>query len=91
MADSGLSPSRKSLDPGRLEHLAVSRTGLVFDPVSGLSFTVNTTGLTILELLQSGVSTEEVAHRLTEIYAVTLESATAAVAGFSQQLAQSIP
>ncbi|MBF0436149.1 MAG: PqqD family protein [Magnetococcales bacterium] len=91
MTDPGLSASRKSLDPGRLDHLAVSRTGLVFDPVSGLSFTVNTTGLTILELLQSGASMEEVARRLTEIYAVTLDSATASVAGFSQQLAQNIP
>lgn len=91
MSDFSPLQSQKSLELGRLENLAVSRTGLVFDPQSGLGFTVNDTGLAILELLRSGASTEEVATKLMEVYAVTLEMATEAVAGFHRQLAKNLP
>lgn len=39
-------------DANSLQRLAVSESGFVFDPVSGHSFTVNETGLTILRALQ---------------------------------------
>ena len=39
-------------DAKSLERLAVSESGFVFDPVSGHSFTVNETGLSILRTLQ---------------------------------------
>ena len=39
-------------DAKSLERLAVSESGFVFDPVSGHSFTVNETGLSILRALQ---------------------------------------
>ena len=35
-----------------LSRLALSESGFVFDPVTGNSFTVNTTGLSILRMLQ---------------------------------------
>jgi hypothetical protein len=35
-----------------LSRLALSDSGFVFDPVTGNSFTVNTSGLSILRLLQ---------------------------------------
>jgi hypothetical protein len=39
-------------DANSLQRLAISESGFVFDPVSGHSFTVNETGLTILRALQ---------------------------------------
>ena len=38
----------------RLETLAISPTGFVFDPRSGATFTVNATGRTIIEALREG-------------------------------------
>jgi hypothetical protein len=38
----------------RLESLAISPTGFVFDPRSGATFTVNATGRTIIEALRDG-------------------------------------
>jgi hypothetical protein len=44
----------------KLQELAISDTGFVFDPVSGYSFTVNQTGLFILRCLKEGLSTDEI-------------------------------
>ena len=38
----------------RLASLAISPTGFVFDPRSGATFTVNSTGRTIIEALRDG-------------------------------------
>ena len=59
-----------------LERLAVSESGFVFDPVSGHSFSVNETGLTILRALLASRDLDRLRQRLGETYeidATTLE------------------
>jgi len=50
----------------RLNQLALNDEGFIFDPSTGESFTVNTTGLFILNLLKQGKSLEEIAQALNE-------------------------
>jgi hypothetical protein len=52
MAPSSIGEQELLPDAKCLERLAVSESGFVFDPVSGHSFTVNETGLSILRTLQ---------------------------------------
>ncbi len=51
-----VSQPRKSMLPSadRLQHLAISESGFIFDPISGHSFSVNETGILIIRLLQQG-------------------------------------
>jgi len=51
-----VSQARKSTLPSadRLQQLAISESGFIFDPVSGHSFSVNETGIIIVRLLQQG-------------------------------------
>jgi PqqD family protein of HPr-rel-A system len=53
-----------TIEPLRLRELAVSDSGFVFDPMTGHTFTVNGSGLSILRLLKDGVEETEVANRL---------------------------
>lgn len=49
------------MDAGeRLRNLAVSATGFLFDPVTGLTFSVNATGRAVLDLLKQGRDAEGV-------------------------------
>ena len=52
MAPSSIGEQELLPDAKSLERLAVSESGFVFDPVSGHSFTLNETGLSILRALQ---------------------------------------
>jgi PqqD family protein of HPr-rel-A system len=52
----------------RLLDLALSDTGFVFDPTTGHNFTVNPTGLQILQWLKTGIAMDEIARRLTESF-----------------------
>lgn len=55
------------MDAGeRLRNLAVSDTGFLFDPVTGLTFSVNATGRAILDLLKQGRDAEGVKAGLAE-------------------------
>lgn len=51
-----------------IHRLALSESGFVFDPVSGLSFTVNETGLDILRQLQLNPSTQHIHDFLQQHY-----------------------
>lgn len=53
-------------DRKRLLDLALSDTGFAFDPYSGSTFTVNQTGLCVLNALKEGLSIEAVALRVEE-------------------------
>ena len=57
----------------RLSQLAVSAEGFVFDPTSGESYTVNSSGLLILNGLRENKSPEVIAQELAVDYEVTLE------------------
>jgi len=47
-----------------LKDLAISESGFVFDPVTGATFTVNATGLAILQALRAGKERREVQAEL---------------------------
>lgn len=59
-----------AIQAARLREIAVSDSGFVFDPSTGHTFTVNPSGLCILQWLKEGVEPEVVAQRLTERFEV---------------------
>jgi PqqD family protein of HPr-rel-A system len=56
------------LDPVALNRLAISDSGFVFDPGTGHSFTVNETGLLLLQRLKDAPNTAALVDRLAEEY-----------------------
>jgi PqqD family protein of HPr-rel-A system len=48
----------------RIKDIAINDTGFVFDPYSGGTFTVNSTGLIIVRSLRDGQAEEEIVARL---------------------------
>jgi PqqD family protein of HPr-rel-A system len=49
-----------------LRDLALSDSGFVFDPMTGHSFTVNATGLCVLQGLKEGKTPEAIVQKLAE-------------------------
>ena len=70
----------------RLRSLALNPDGFAFDPTTGESFTVNTTGLAILEGLREGLTHEGLTGRLVERFEVTPEDASRDVDDFLDHL-----
>jgi hypothetical protein len=70
----------------RLAQLALSDTGFVFDPRSGLSFSANDTGLAALRLLRRGESLEAAADILSRDFEVEPREARAGLDIFITQL-----
>lgn len=54
----------------RIAGLAISETGFVFDPRSGLSFSANATAITALRELQRGASAAAITNALREQFEV---------------------
>ena len=54
----------------QLMDLALSDTGFVFDPFTGATFTVNPTGLCVLQALKEGLGRHEIDARLKERFDV---------------------
>ena len=52
------------------KNIALSESGFIFNPATGDSFSVNSIGLTILELLKAGVPVDEVKEKLKKTYQV---------------------
>lgn len=69
-----------------LRRLALSDSGFVFDPVNGDSFTVNTTGLTVLRLLKDGHSLGDILDQVSELYNVESRRAERDILDFIIQL-----
>ncbi len=59
-----------AIQAAHLRELAVSDSGFVFDPSTGHTFTVNPSGLRILQWLKEGAEPESVAQRLAEQFEV---------------------
>jgi hypothetical protein len=55
----------------KLKDLAVSESGFVFDPYSGATFSVNASGLCLLEGLKEGLDREGLLGRLEERFDTT--------------------
>ncbi len=53
-------------DSKTLADLAISDTGFVFDPIVGTTFSVNPTGLCVLQSLKEGLHLDAIARRLSE-------------------------
>jgi PqqD family protein of HPr-rel-A system len=52
----------------QLRDLALSDSGFVFDPMTGHSFTVNATGLCVLQGLKQGLNPEKIVQRLADTF-----------------------
>ena len=70
----------------RLHALAISETGFIFDPQTGQSFTVNQTGLFVLNGFKKGKDSETVSHDLADACSVPIELAQSSVEAFILQL-----
>jgi len=53
-----------------LRRLAVSETGFIFDPGTGMTYHVNVTGRFLLQQLQAGLSLDRIEHALQEAFEV---------------------
>jgi PqqD family protein of HPr-rel-A system len=70
----------------RLQHLAINNEGFVFDPTTGESFTVNPSGLTILNSLKENKSIDSVIADLKASYDFIPEEIERDVNDFLSQL-----
>ena len=70
----------------RIRSLALNEDGFAFDPTTGESFTMNPTGLVVLEGLREGLAPDDIANRLVERFQAQPEEATRDVADFMDHL-----
>ena len=66
----------------RLSILAINSEGFIFDPTTGDSFTVNPTGLFILNSLRDGKSPEEISETLSSEFEDTPEEVLKDISDF---------
>ena len=71
-----------------LKDLALSDTGFVFDPYSGATFTVNASGLCILQGLREGLSRGDVRERMLQRFDVLSQDLERDISDFIQLLRQ---
>jgi hypothetical protein len=76
---------RTIMDISRIEMLAISDTGFIFDPRTGHSYTVNATGLTVINELKRGASAAVALQRL-QVDFDCPQSASADVRAFADAL-----
>ena len=70
----------------RLTMLAINDEGFVFDPCSGESYIVNSTGLSILKALKGNLKDEDILAVLCNEFDVITEDALADIADFKNSL-----
>jgi len=70
----------------KLSRLAINEEGFVFDPQTGESFTVNTSGGVVIKLLAKGMTNDEAATELADTYDIKLNEAHSDVRDFVDQL-----
>jgi PqqD family protein of HPr-rel-A system len=70
----------------RLKGLALSETGFLFDPVTGLTYTLNRTGVFILQKMREGKSPEEIVKALVENFEVEEDVAREDLTSFLEEL-----
>lgn len=70
----------------RLKNLAISENGFIFDPQTGQSYTVNTTGYSILQYLKQELPVGEVTERIMDEYEVSRAEAERDVIDFQEAL-----
>ena len=70
----------------RLRSLALNPDGFAFDPTTGESFTLNATGLAILEGLREGLTHEQITARVAERFQVSADDASRDLDDFMDHL-----
>lgn len=70
----------------KLASLHMADSGFVFDPYTGLTYSLNETGAEILRWLRSGVAVADLGSRLAEEYDVPAATAEADAREFYDQL-----
>jgi hypothetical protein len=70
----------------RLRSLALNPDGFAFDPTTGESFTLNATGLAVVEGLREGLTPEQLTARLVERFEVSPLDASRDVDDFLDHL-----
>ena len=70
----------------RIRALALNPDGFAFDPTTGESFTLNPTGLRVLEGLRDGLTPEQISSSLTEEFDIPESEANRDVADFMDHL-----
>lgn len=73
-----------------LRRIAVSESGFVFDPVTGNSYSVNETGLSLLRLMQQGLATDAIVSELCGRYEVSEQDAERDVLDFADQFGRAL-
>ncbi len=76
---------------GRIDSLAISHNGFVFDPVSGQSFTANETALALLQCLQRTQRVCDVVASMDKMFHVEQSQCLRALSRFIQQLQRALP
>jgi len=71
---------------GRLKELAISETGLIFDPSTGSIFTANATGVAILMAIKEGKDIATIKGCLMEEFEVNENTAELDIQDFLNQL-----
>lgn len=70
----------------RLQKLAISEEGFLFDPMTGETFTVNPTGLLILKGLRDAHDPDAIIETIAKTYDVTADEARRDVEDFADHL-----
>lgn len=73
---------------GLLADFALSESGFIFDPRSGTTFTVNVTGLAVLQALRAGKEPRAIAGLLREQFADVRDDVVDHVDDFVRSLRQ---
>lgn len=76
----------KGRNMSHLSHLAINEEGFVFNPMSGDSFQVSTSGLVILKAIRDGKGDEDIVREIVRDYEVSAEEARHDVADFKASL-----
>ena len=66
----------------KINQLAINDEGFVFDPMSGNSFTVNSTGISILEKLKAGREIAEIVTLIQDEFTETTDQIEREVSDF---------
>lgn len=69
-----------------LERLAISPSGFTFDPRTGRSFTLNTTGMAVVHQMREGFSLQQIVHNLSGEYEQSPERVEASLEQFTIHL-----
>lgn len=74
--------------PRTLSDLAISDNGFVFDPMAGATYSVNASGLCVLQSLKEGLGKQAIAQRLLDRFAMPTRDPSRDVDDFIRALRQ---